>query len=160
MKLTRIVKGKVIELSLCQACAAEVSPYQKKLAAAQGLNALIAHLFKAEQAKKEEEEESSGAKVDLKCPCCGISFETYKRTLMLGCQRCYDAFGDPLLADLRKIHGSVQHVGRVPDHPAETPPILKTLEQLRGELQSAIENEDFERASRLRDQIRSIQADQ
>ena len=159
VKLTRIVKGKVVELNLCQTCAAEVSPFQKKLAAAQGLNALIAHLFKAEEAKKktEDAEESAAAKIDLKCPSCGLSFQAYKRTLMVGCEYCYDAFGEPLLTDLRKIHGSVQHAGRSPVSRRETPPPPKSIDQLRLELQKAIELEDFERATLLRDQIRALQ---
>jgi len=148
-----------MELNLCQSCAAEVSPYQKKLAAAQGLNALIAHLFKAEQAKKHEDSAEAGATVDLKCPACGLAFQTYKRTLMLGCEQCYEAFGDALLTDLRKIHGSVHHAGRVTEPPKRTPPPQKNLDQLRAELQQAIEAEDFERASRLRDQIRAMQGD-
>jgi len=161
VKLTRIVKGKVVELNLCQTCAAEVSPFQKKLAAAQGLNALIAHLFKAEEAKKSEEsEESAASKIDLKCPSCGLSFQAYKRTLMLGCEYCYDAFGEPLLTDLRKIHGSVQHVGRSPIRRREAAPPPKSVDQLRQELQKAIEAEDFERATQLRDQIRALQANE
>ncbi len=166
VKLTRIIKGKVTELNLCQACAAEVSPYQKKLADAAGLNALIAHLVKAEQAKKagETPETTHTTEVEAECPACGLNFATYKRTFMLGCEHCYEAFGDPLLTDLRKIHGSIQHLGRRPDNwtpppppPKPPQPPQKSIEQLRHELQQAIDQEDFERAARLRDQIRDLQ---
>lgn len=159
VKLTRIVKGKVIELNLCQSCAGEVSPFQKKIAAAQSLNALIEQLLKSEKAKGVEEDAAEPIPADLTCPDCGVNFERYKRSLMLGCPRCYEAFGDHLLKDLRKVHGAVQHVGRVPLQYRQRMMLAQRLEQLRQEMQEAISDEDFERAARLRDRIRAVQSE-
>ncbi len=159
VKLTRIVKNKVIELHLCQKCAAEISPYQKKIAQAQGINQLFEQLMKLEKAESEASAADGGQSVPVaaKCKTCGLPFQQYKRTLMLGCPHCYESFGDHLLTDLRKIHGSVQHSGKIP--PEQQARIAKgrQLEWLREQLRQSLEKDDYDQATQLRDQILVIE---
>jgi hypothetical protein len=62
---------------------------------------------------------------------------------------------------LRKLHGGTQHTGKVylPPHPSETDRTARVV-SLRRSLSRAVENEDFERAAALRDQIRRLEAGQ
>jgi protein arginine kinase activator len=95
------------------------------------------------------------------CPACGHSLDDFKRTGRLGCARCYTAFDSSLRGLLRKLHGATQHSGRVylPPDPAETDRTARIV-ALRRSLQRAVESEDFERAASLRDQIRTLEAEQ
>jgi protein-arginine kinase activator protein McsA len=103
---------------------------------------------------------------DISCPTCGIDFSLYRKTYMLGCPDCYNAMGEALMADIRKFHGATRHVGPAPGStpppPADdTPPPLDieaALRLLRQQLEEAVAEEDFERAARLRDEIRRHEA--
>ncbi|MBE3591255.1 MAG: UvrB/UvrC motif-containing protein [Firmicutes bacterium] len=57
-----------------------------------------------------------------RCPACGLPFQEFARTGMLGCAHCYEAFRHELGPAIRRIHGAARHVGhRPPDGPAPRP---------------------------------------
>ena len=58
-------------------------------------------------------------------------------------------------AMLRRVHGSTRHAGKAPGRPRTVRVRRRDLDRLQEELKRAIEREDFERAARLRDQIRA-----
>lgn len=152
VKLTRIVKGRVEELNLCQSCAAEISPYQKKLAGAQAnLDSILAGLLANEKEKKRTTD------VDITCRGCGLPFATYRESLFLGCAECYDSFGEYLLADLRKFHGSTRHQGKVPKRFQSRITMQRDIRQIRKQMEEAIEQDNFELAAQLRDKIKSLE---
>ena len=152
VKLTRIVNGRVEELNLCQSCAAEISPYQKKLAGAQAnLDSILAGLLANEKEKKRTTD------VDITCRGCGLPFATYRESLFLGCADCYDSFGEHLLADLRKFHGSTCHQGKVPKRFQSRITMQRDIRQMRKQMEEAIKQENFELAAQLRDKVNSLE---
>lgn len=155
VKLTKLVKGSVEEIYLCQDCAAKQSPYQKKLhQQPPSLDAILAGILNQQQ---NEEAARPAATSDLSCPTCGLPFDSYRSTLLLGCSDCYDSFEKQLAADLRKFHGSTIHRGRVPD---EAPQVFEkhtSPHDLRKRLQDAVKAEDFELAAKLRDELKRIE---
>ncbi len=158
IKVTRIIEGKVTELNLCKECAAEMSPYQKKLQS--NLSEILQNLISSSSAQKPKEkaQETTESKEPLPtCPHCGLNFEQYKETFFLGCSDCYTAFEEQLLPDLRRLHGSTTHVGKVPSRFRERYKKIKSLKNLKHELEYSIQNEDFEKAIQLRDKIRELQ---
>ncbi len=56
----------------------------------------------------------------LTCERCGLTYPEFKKTGRLGCGECYEAFAAPLLPLLKRIHGSENHVGKVPAASRET----------------------------------------
>jgi protein arginine kinase activator len=58
---------------------------------------------------------------------------------------------------LERVHGAVQHCGRVPGLESATPLAPGRIDVLRQELESAIRAEAYESAARLRDEIRAIE---
>lgn len=177
-KFTRIENGQVYDIFLCADHAAEMSPYQKppKIPLSDILEGLL---------KQEQGGPSTGwgqeAVPDLRCDNCGLTFEHYKRNLMLGCSTCYTAFHDYLVTDLRKLHGDTRHFGRRPggghNRPLERPespsssldlPKIETvseephphrrIEQLEHKMKTAIEQENYKLAAHCRDQIRELRA--
>ncbi|HET6231160.1 MAG TPA: UvrB/UvrC motif-containing protein [Longimicrobiaceae bacterium] len=93
------------------------------------------------------------------CPGCGLTLADFKRTGRLGCSRCWSTFDGSLRGLLRKLHGGTQHVGKVylPPDPTEMDRTARAV-SLRRSLQRAVDEEDFERAAALRDQIRRLEA--
>jgi len=172
----KIIDGKAHSYLLCSVHAQSISPILKNtLSKTQQVNlvSLIQHFINQQHATPAEEE-SEGAASPL-CPNCHLRYAQYRKTLLLGCSDCYEAFEDLLIKDLRKFHGAISQGGD--DSPPAEPEnkagakgkksptfqIPKTeeaglvsLEHLQKELAAAIQGEDFEKAARLRDQIRAL----
>ncbi|MDP4125699.1 MAG: UvrB/UvrC motif-containing protein [Bacillota bacterium] len=91
------------------------------------------------------------------CPKCGISFSRITQAGKLGCSRCYETFETQLEPLLRRVHGGGQNVGKVPARLGGA--IKSRMEQrkLKEKLQSLIQQEAFEEAAVVRDQIRQIE---
>jgi len=105
-KITKIVKGKVYDLFLCDEHAETFSPYIKKAAPANLVEILHQILKQQEQLLTEK---------GPVCPNCGLAYGAYRKTLLLGCSDCYEAFGRLLVNDLRKMHGAVSHYAHADD---------------------------------------------
>lgn len=91
------------------------------------------------------------------CPVCGISFFEFRNTGRLGCPYDYTHFEkelDPLLVN---IHDAPTHVGKHPKRVAVSADSQARLIQLRREMEEAVEREDYEGASQIRDQIRQLE---
>ena len=80
---------------------------------------------------------------------------------MLGCEHDYAAFDKEMTPLLQRAHeGAAHHVGKVPTRRGGSGvPARKAVDptKLRKELARAVESEDYERAAKLRDQIRQAE---
>lgn len=93
-----------------------------------------------------------------RCPGCGITYDEFNRQGKFGCGQCYETFGDEISRLVNRLQGSSRYEGRIP---ASGDVALKRehqLKQLKEELQEAVEAEDFEKAVTLRDQIKTLEA--
>lgn len=114
-----------------------------------------------------------GPGVSSGCPECGTTFGEFKESGLLGCPACYRSFEKHLSPLLDRAHeGATHHVGKVPSRalrasraggsgegaiesllgPAEERARRGRL--LRQQMESAIAAEEYERAARLRDELR------
>ncbi len=91
------------------------------------------------------------------CPVCGITFYEFRNVGRLGCPHDYICFEDELEPLIVNIHGDTQHVGKRPKHGVHGTDQQTRLIQLRREMREAVGQEDYERASELRDEIRRIE---
>jgi protein arginine kinase activator len=151
--LTQIVNNEMSTFHLCEACAAAKGLETGTSAAAAPLADFLAQMGKSATA---EAAAATGA-----CPSCGLTLADFKRTGRLGCSRCWNHYESSLRGLLRKLHGATQHLGKVylsPD-PTEMDRTARIV-SLRRSLQRAVDEEDFERAAALRDQIRRLEAAQ
>ena len=89
-----------------------------------------------------------------KCPKCGYIFSDYVNTGLLGCEQCYSTFTSKLEPVLHKLHGKSNHVKLNSNTNAEKP--KNKLEELQIELQKSIEKEEYERAAKIRDEIKKL----
>ena len=95
----------------------------------------------------------------VQCPRCGLVYSAFKETGRLGCPECYAAFQFQLRPLLRRIHGNTHHVGKVPSRRGEGATKARQIRRLYDELQRLVEQEEFERAAQIRDQIRQLEAE-
>ncbi|RPH82171.1 MAG: DNA helicase UvrBC, partial [Planctomycetaceae bacterium] len=91
------------------------------------------------------------------CPVCGISFFEFRNSGRLGCPYDYTHFEKELEPLLINIHDSSVHRGKQPHRAAVSADSQARLIRLRREMEEAIEREDYELASSLRDQIRQLE---
>lgn len=91
------------------------------------------------------------------CPNCGISFKEFRSQGRLGCPQDYIAFQDELLPLLENIHGETQHIGKTPKRAPHASQKQYRLIKLRNRLKSAVEDEMYEEAARIRDEIQTVE---
>jgi len=96
-------------------------------------------------------------KPGLACPGCGMTLEEFRKKGRLGCPQDYEVFRAHLSEVLERVHGAVQHTGRVPGSASPALPAPGRIDVLRQELESAVRAEAYESAARLRDEIRAIE---
>jgi protein arginine kinase activator len=109
-----------------------------------------------EQAPVEEDEEAAPLN-QRECPQCGIKFVEFRNSGRLGCPHDYDAFAEELNPLLENIHGDIRHCGKSPRRLPQTRQNQSELTRLRRQLQTAVTQEAYEEAAKLRDQIRQIE---
>jgi len=147
--LTEIINDKVMKLNLCEECAMKKSAEMEEHF---GLGELLAGLTEFGETVKP----SKGA-VEIKCKGCGLKYSDFKRRGRLGCSECYVAFESKLNSLLKRIHGSDHHAGKIPHKAPRGVQTATKLQQLRLKLKKAIDQEIFEEAASLRDQIRELE---
>ncbi len=94
------------------------------------------------------------------CPVCGITFYEFRSQGRLGCPHDYVAFTKQLEPLIYNVHGESEHVGKRPRRSSGSSEERTQLIRLRREMREAVENELYEKASELRDQIRRIETEQ
>lgn len=95
---------------------------------------------------------------DITCNFCNTSFDEYKKTGKLGCGKCYSTFRKQLKPIIEGIYGYLEHIGKFPKNEFKDTEIVKTVEQLKEKLNMAIQEEEYEQAAKLRDEILQLEA--
>lgn len=149
LHITELRQGEVQALHLCEGCAKDYlsnSQSSKSGAVSEGEQSID------DSASDEVEGQT--------CPNCGIAFKEFRAQGRLGCPHDYVVFEDELLPLLENIHGDTTHVGKVPKRSPQSSQLQFQLIKLRNELRSAVEEERYEEAARLRDSIRQLEEEQ
>lgn len=101
----------------------------------------------------------SPASKEVKCECCGSTFSDIAKRGKAGCPECYKTFYNGLLPYIKRVHGSVKHIGKALGQSNESPK-EDNLVSLKNELSELVKEERFEEAAKLRDKIRDLEASQ
>ena len=139
-----IVEGQMKKMNLCEPCAMDKGV---GVHASFSIGDLLAGLTETPGKTKDPMEEEI-------CPKCKMTYKEFKKKGRLGCAHCYEAFRKALIPLLEAIHKSEQHMGKIPQKAQEEVESMSKLQRLREELAGAIRKEDFEKAAKLRDEIK------
>jgi protein arginine kinase activator len=138
------------ELHLCEEHAREylTDPHDSDTSIAGALSQHIKVSQTAEELARLDRQE---------CPVCGITFYEFRNQGRMGCPHDYVCFADELEPLLANIHGETAHQGKRPKRAGHGTDRQTELIRLRREMKMAVEQEDYELASDLRDRIRAIE---
>jgi len=145
--LTEIKGGKKTEQHFCEKCADHLQLPQP----AKELQKLIqSYNPSAPLADR-------GTASEAACPECGMTYEEFRQSGRFGCANDYHVFGQELIRLLDRIHGSSRHTGTGPGgRVVQGGEVVDELSRLRARLRDAVDEEDYEEAARLRDEIRQL----
>ena len=150
--LTEIKNGKKIEKHLCEQCAAQNEGLPVK--SHTPINELLTNFVLAHSGLAKE--------AGSVCEHCGISWGEFKQGGLLGCEHDYQTFEKDLTPLLHRAHeGATHHIGKVPARRGGSGVPAKRgvdISRLRKELARAVESEDYEKAAKLRDQIKAAES--
>ncbi|HWE01916.1 MAG TPA: UvrB/UvrC motif-containing protein [Tepidisphaeraceae bacterium] len=146
--LTEIQGGKQIQKDLCEQCAAQSEGVPVK--SHMPINELLTNFVMAHSGLQKE--------VGAGCEQCNITWAEFRQSGLLGCANDYQVFEKDLTPLLQRAHeGMTHHVGKAPTRAGGSGvPVKRELDltRLRKDLARAVESEDYEKAAKLRDQIR------
>lgn len=150
----QLVDNQVTQLGLCAQCAQAA---ELPVPASGPLFHLLAQLGGARK---------TAAGRETVCRACGLRYEEFRRSGMLGCPDCYESFRSRLEQVLKSIHGATRHNGKQPHlprarketgRPAPHSPRPEDAARLREQLKAALKTENYEEAARLRDLLRELE---
>jgi protein arginine kinase activator len=140
--VSQVIDGNSRELHLCEECAEE-----------SGLNVQNVMSIPEILFGLAGGDDASGF-LNRRCPYCHLRGTDFKKTGRLGCERCYESFGEDLKPMLAAMHKGVTHKGKVPRTVRQVVEVKSRVVKLQGDLDDAIKCEDYERAAQVRDLIR------
>ena len=144
-----ILNGEVTEYDLCPECAKKMGYGNIFADMNSDFSSLLGSFFGM---GKEQVLPNS-----KRCSTCGSSFSDIARRGKVGCADCYSVFYEKLLPTIRRIHGNTEHIGKTAESAGEQNRIQNQVENLKSQLQKAIDNQEFEKAAELRDRIKELE---
>ncbi|MGL4942727.1 MAG: UvrB/UvrC motif-containing protein [Thermoguttaceae bacterium] len=163
--ITELTGGKPHELHLCEDHAKN---YLSETTESSDPVATVAATLAQELGQSNEM--GDAAIEDLKrldretCPMCGVTFFDFRSKGRFGCPHDYVTFARQLEPLMMNIHGGSEHVGKIPKRRGRQSLTDENhgdhrmlLIRLRREMNDAVTTENYELASKLRDQIKKIE---
>lgn len=149
---SKVMNGEKTDRYLCESCAAQEGAYHFMLGPQFTVQHVLGGLIGQVAVDPTRTETAT-----KRCPYCGYTYQRFGETGRLGCDRCYQTFSAELEPLVRRLHGSVEHHGKVPVRGGRQLIEQQTLLALKGQMKEAIERENFERAAEIRDEIRRLE---
>ncbi|APH06694.1 UvrB/UvrC motif-containing protein [Bacillus weihaiensis] len=157
---TKVINGEKTEVHICEHCAKENSElFMFNGNTGFSLNNLLTGLLNMDHAfsKAEEPNVFKGEEIPH-CSQCKMTLQQFKKVGRFGCSNCYQSFKEYIVPVLRRVHGgNTTHSGKVPKRIGGNIQLRKKIEELKKQIHQFIEQEEFEQAAKVRDEIRSLE---
>ena len=145
-----VKNGVKSEIHLCEGCARQTGVAMPQH---QPIEQVLTQVVVASQ--KGGESKSGPAK----CDACGLRYDEFRQSGVLGCQKCYDAFGRQLESLIERAqNGGTTHSDKCPLRRGASIDRQLQIQRLVKDLESAVSAEQFERAAELRDRLQEIES--
>lgn len=142
------INGKVTETALCADCASKLHVDKKLFDDVFSINPFASLLGESKQIRSDTK----------RCPLCGSTFEDLAMEGKVGCAKCYETFARELESTISQLHGNAVHCGRGPKGFSEKRDREEKIASLKAGLKKAIDEQKFEDAAKLRDEIKELEA--
>lgn len=146
--LTEIVNNNMVELHLCERCAqekgGELNPQFSFGDLLSGLADISPMIFRE-------------SNLEGRCTTCGLSIGDLGKTGRLGCPDCYQSLGKALLPLIQRVQRSTRHIGKKPSRIGVKQKHQVEVRELEEKLRKYVQEENYEGAAQVRDQIRKLQ---
>lgn len=143
--LTKVINGKKSVVKLCASCAQENNIYND-FNMDLGFSSLFSSFFSDTPANDS---------VSDVCPVCNMTRSEFLKRGKPGCSECYSVFESSMTPLLKKIHSTTNHTGKVLGTSGGKSE--NKIDLLKNQLKEAIANEEYEKAARLRDEIKEME---
>src|SRR5690625_305011 len=155
---TQIINGQKTEVQVCEICATKKG-YMNNTEETYSLHDLLTGLFNFSSSPLEFQKDNIFHSIDeLQCSKCNMTFNDFQRIGKFGCAHCYKTFKVKLDSIFRRVHsGNTKHNGKIPKRQGAHLNTKKEIELYREKLQQLIEQEEFEKAAVVRDQIKKLE---
>lgn len=145
-----VINGVVHEKHLCANCAANEGYSNIK---GNNLSQMLSSMFGDTVSLQKNSQVT-------RCSCCGSSFSDIAQSGKCGCPECYTTFYEQLLPYLKRVHGSTKHIGKVPNRVSVAKQEIKdNIYELRSLLSRLVQQEKYEQAAVVRDEIKKLEGD-
>lgn len=162
IKYTQIINGIKKEWNLCKQCSEElgISNFNMDFDMPMNLSSFFADFL--DEVNPKEFIPNIKEIGELKCEECGETFEEFANTGKFGCGNCYEVFEDKIDTILKNIHNGNRHIGRkgipnkthIVNAKQEVVKEKNQVEKLKIDLKQAIQEERYEDAAKIRDEIK------
>lgn len=167
VRYTQIINGVKKEMVLCDKCSKSLGISEMDFSMPINLSSFLGDLFgDLEDGLLPEFTKSK----ELICDECGMTYDEFTHTGKFGCANCYDAFGDRVNSILKNIQGADKHIGRktkitktelnkvnIQKEEKKQDRETSKLEILKQSLKQAIQEERYEDAAKIRDEIKKLE---
>ena len=167
IRYTRIINGEKTEFALCEDCARKEGLDDLDFSMPINFSSFLSDFFEDDSILPS----ISGFQTQ-KCKNCGLTYDEFIKGGKFGCGECYNTFSNKLESILKNLHGSSKHIGRKPKNILDSKNIVNNkkevkeqkvdenqekIDKLNSDLQSAIKDERYEDAAKIRDEIKKLQ---
>ncbi len=152
---TEIVNNNFKEIHLCNECAKKKNFFNSPI---NFIESQIPQQISQQSADTPIKKIDNGKKnvSSIICEKCRLNFSEFSKRGKFGCDQCYHYFGEELKNLISRIHNSTQHIGKRSVNKQDSKENFELIKNLKQELQTAINNEEYEKAILLRDEIKKI----
>lgn len=158
LHFTQYINGQKKDIHVCELCAKKKG-YQMQHGEPYSLHELLSSLFNFNASNLDlHNKQYFQQQAALECPTCHLTFAGFRRIGKFGCAQCYETFENKLPEIFRRVHsGNNKHVGKIPVRKGGSLRAKQELSDYRQKLRELIEQEAFEEAAIVRDEIRRLE---
>ena len=99
-------------------------------------------------------------KEEKRCPTCHMTLKDIAHVGKFGCADCYATFKDDIVDIVRRVQGGqIEHIGKTPRSSHRKLALKKQIEEKSSYLNQLIEDQNFEEAAVVRDEIKALKED-
>lgn len=157
--ITKGYMGESVDHHLCEKCAFQSEAFHfTQNEEPLSIQQFLAHWFGGGDSLQTQPKKQQADISQLECPGCNLTFGKFLEIGKFGCPTCYETFRERLPRVLGKLHsGQSAHTGKIPVSFNKIYLLKRKVEEIRLDMQKAVEEERFEDAAVLRDEANEVQ---